>query len=50
LYQNTIQIDTRNLGKQFSKEEIVVNLVPIDGQASKEKVEKIVSFLPKSLK
>lgn len=50
LYQNSIQINPKNIGKDFSKIETVSHFVPIDGEAPIGKIEKILSLLPKSLR
>lgn len=50
LYQNSVQINPKNVGKDFSKNETACHFVPIDGEASNKQVEKILSLLPKSLR
>ncbi len=50
LYQNSIQINPKNIGKDFAKLEVVSQFIPIDGEAPVEKIEKILSLLPKSLR
>lgn len=50
LYQNSIQINPKNIGKDFAKLEVLSHFIPIDGEAPIEKIEKILSLLPKTLR
>lgn len=50
LYQNSIQINPKSIGKDFLKIETSIHFVPIDGDASKENIEKIIKLLPKAMR
>ena len=49
LYQNSITINPKNIGKDFLQIETSIHFVPIDGQATKQQIEKIIALLPKSM-
>lgn len=49
LYQNATEIHVHNVDAAVSALETTVKFVPIDGDASKEQIEKIIHLLPKDL-
>ncbi len=49
MYQNATEIHVHNVDAAVSALETTVKFVPIDGDASKEQIEKIIHLLPKDL-
>ena len=50
LYQNSIQINPKNIHKDFLKIQTGIHFVPIDGNANKQMIQKIIDLLPKSMR
>lgn len=50
LYQNSIEIDAGKIDGVISNLETVVKFVPIDGQANKDQIEKIIATFPKEIR
>lgn len=49
LYQNSIEINEANIRQEISNLETVIKFVPIDGEATKEQIDRVLACLPKEL-